>query len=325
MSVAKVFGTEKWLVFVVSLPTANTALRMRVWRGLKALGSAILRDGVYLLPAGRGLRQSLKVFGEEIRHAGGDAFLLNVSTSASEARQDFRAMFDRGEDYRRLSEGALAFREDFRALDAAAARRRLKQLRREMEGIAVVDYFPGLAKLDAEELLAQVENDYMASLTPGEPRGGNGAVQLRNRADFQARLWATRRHLWVDRMASAWLIRRSIDPEARFIWLEKPEDCPPEAVGFDFDGAQFTHVGGKVTFEALLASFALDADPSLCRLGTLVHCLDVGGIPVAEAAGVEMLLNGARQDCADDDELLVEAGRIFDRLYRHYRQEDTHE
>jgi len=178
-----------------------------------------------------------------------------------------------------------------------------------------LDYFPSRGKAEADAMLAEAETLFLASLTPGEPHGGPGSVAPCDTAAYQGRLWATRHHLWVDRMASAWLIRRFIDRDARFLWLEKPEHCPPEALGFDFDGAAFTHVGARVTFEVLLASFGLESDPALAKLGALVHCLDVGGLPVAEAAGVEMVLGGARQRCADDDALLAEASTVFDSLY----------
>ena len=123
------------------------------------------------------------------------------------------------------------------------------------------------------------------------------------------------RSLWIDRLASAWLIRRFIDRSARFVWLERPRDCPPRAVGFDFDGAEFTHLGNRVTFEVLTESFALAADPALGRIGAIVHYLDVGGIPVAEADGVRTILQGARNRLSDDDKLFAEAQKIFDSLY----------
>jgi hypothetical protein len=97
-------------------------------------------------------------------------------------------------------------------------------------------------------------------------------------------LWATRRRPWVDRLASAWLIQRFIDPEARFLWLAAPEDCPATAVGFDFDGAPFSHVGTLVTFEVLVRRFALEAViPD--SLGRLIHFLDVGGVPPRRRRG----------------------------------------
>jgi hypothetical protein len=119
-------------------------------------------------------------------------------------------------------------------------------------------------------------------------------------------------------LASAWLIKRFIDPRAKFLWLKRPQDCPKRAVGFDFDGAQFTHVGAKVTFEVLLVSFGVNGDSALERIGTLIHYLDVGGVPVPEAAGLEALLRGARIARTDDDALTADAGRLFDLLYAGY-------
>jgi hypothetical protein len=116
-------------------------------------------------------------------------------------------------------------------------------------------------------------------------------------------------------LASAWLIRRFIDPDARILWLDKPADCPEDALGFDFDGATFTHVGSRVTFEVLAASFDLEHDPGVEKIGTLIHYLDVGGVPVAEAAGFEAILRGARATFTDDDELLREAEKLFNLLY----------
>ena len=146
-----------------------------------------------------------------------------------------------------------------------------------------------------------------------------GRIPRLHRKDYRSRTWATRARPWVDRLASAWLIKRFIDPKARIVWLKDPKRCPRNALGFDFDGATFTHVGARVTFENLLASFSLEDDKALLRLGALVHYLDVGGVPVAEASGVESLLKGARESIADDNKLLNEASRIFNHLYNAYQ------
>ncbi len=119
-------------------------------------------------------------------------------------------------------------------------------------------------------------------------------------------------------MASAWLIRRFIDPDAHFLWLETPSDCPSDALGFDFDGAAFTHIANRVTFEVLLASFGLDLDRGLQRLGMMVHALDVGGAFVPEAHGFESMMAGARQRAIDDDQLLAEISMALDSLYAHF-------
>lgn len=319
------FSTDKWLALVVSLPAANATLRMRVWRAMKGLGCAVLRDGVYLLPAGRGLRQALRMHAEDIKQNGGSAYLLNVSHPSTEEKIDFQALFDRSEDYLKLMARVTEFRASIGSIDAAAGRRQLKALARDFEALVALDYFPGRGKVETDALLSETETQFLASLSAGEPEAMPGSIVRRDAAVYQGRQWATRRHLWVDRMASAWLIRRFIDGKADFLWLERLADCPKEALGFDFDGAEFTHVGQRVTFEVLVSSFGFESDPALARLAALIHYLDVGGMPVAEATGVEMVLNGARQRCADDDELLAEALHIFDSLYKNYRLETAYE
>ena len=140
-------------------------------------------------------------------------------------------------------------------------------------------------------------------------------------AAYRGRTWATRRRLWVDRVASAWLIRRFIDPDAKFRWLAKPSDCPKSALGFDFDGATFTHVDDRVTFQALMASFGLDDDGALARLRTIVQALDVGGEAVPEAVAFEAVMAGACERISDDDALLAEMSNVLDSLYAHFERQ----
>jgi hypothetical protein len=119
-------------------------------------------------------------------------------------------------------------------------------------------------------------------------------------------------------VCSAWLIRRFIDPNAKFIWLKNMKNTPKRALGFDFDGAEFSHVDSKVTFEVLLTSFALDSDVALARFGSLVHFLDVGGIPVAEAPGFAAIVAGVRSLQTDDQALLNSMTPVLDSLYRSF-------
>jgi len=155
-------------------------------------------------------------------------------------------------------------------------------------------------------------------LSPGEPHAAAGRIRYVDSTKYRGRTWATRARPWADRLASAWLIRRYIDPQAKFLWLKSPKDCPKRAVGFDFDGAEFTHVGTKVTYEVLLASFGLEGDTALVRIGALIHYLDVGGVPVPEAVGVEAMLRGANGLFVDDESLVTEAAKLFEFLYVHY-------
>ncbi|MDQ1363507.1 MAG: hypothetical protein QG652_1368 [Pseudomonadota bacterium] len=174
-------------------------------------------------------------------------------------------------------------------------------------------------------LLDKLDQNISARLSPGEPDARPGRIPLLDITQFTHRIWATRKRPWVDRLASAWLIHRFIDPNATFIWLESPALCPADALGFDFDGAAFTHVetatGTLVTFETLAASFCLEKDLSIKQLANIVHVLDAGGLPVAEAAGLERLLQGMYNRISDDDALLAAAETLFNDLYSSYQQE----
>ena len=177
------------------------------------------------------------------------------------------------------------------------------------------NFFPGPAAEQLEQAFGDAEAALAAQAGDDEPQARPGAVARKDKAQYQGRLWATRAHLWVDRVASAWLIRRFIDPLARFGWLHTPGECPETAIGFDFDGAEFSHVGARVTFEVLLASFGLHQDQALVRLGNIVHVLDVGGAPVPEAAGLAAIIAGYRARNLEDDALLAEASGVLDAPY----------
>lgn len=304
-----------WVLLVISLPTENATTRMRIWRALKGMGCAALRDGVYLLPHSDEDRQNFAQLAEEVIDSGGNAHLLEVPHTDVKQSETFALLFDRTDDYAKLLEEMENLKLSMTILEIPAMRRALKALRRNFEFVAAIDYFPGAARQQVAEALEKLENALLARMSPGEPRPVAGEIKRLDRKDFQRKLWATRKRPWIDRLASAWLIRFFIDPKARFLWLEKPADCPPDAIGFDFDGATFTHIGSRVTFEVLLASFGLEEECGLARFAALIHYLDAGGIPVPEAGGLEAMITGARMRCSGDDELLAEVCRTFDCIY----------
>ncbi len=308
----------QWLLLIVSLPTISATARMRIWRALKALGCGALRDGAYLLPNQRAHQQSLQELSDETVREGGSAWLLHVLAQSGSESDSYRALFDRSGDYAELLTAVAQARGTLSGSGTQDINRLLRKLRRDYEAIRAIDYFPNDASAQAEAAWMDFVHVAETMLAPGEPQVVEAAIARLDAKDYQGRLWATRSHLWVDRVACAWLIRRFIDSKARFIWLDTPADCPPEALGFDFDGAQFTHVGDRVSFEVLLASFGLEQDRGLLRLGAMVHALDVGGVAVPEASGFEAMLAGARQRVADDDQLLAEIGLVLDSLYLHF-------
>lgn len=311
-----------WSMLVISLPGRSATPRMRVWRALKVLGAAVLRDGVYLLPYSESASRSLQQQAEAVMASGGDAHVFTFNSTEPSQTEHFRGLFDRTGDYAQLAGAIRKLKPTLTRKRATSVARQLRQLRREFETVATTDHFPGPAKEQVQHLLSEAEASLTTLLSPDEPRPAARAIRRLDKRDYQQRIWATRARPWIDRLASAWLIRRFIDPKARFVWLKNSRKCPAKALGFDFDNATFTHVGARVTFEVLLASFDLEKDAALLRLGSLVHYLDVGGVPVAEAPGLEMILKGARQQYDDDDKLLKEASKAFDFLYASYSSEE---
>jgi hypothetical protein len=303
-----------WALLILTLPAHPNAVRLRVWRNLKTLGCAALRDGAYLLPEEQGAL--LEPLAREVREHGGSATVLALGPRDEGQAQELRALFDRSAAYAEWRPGAAALRAQLDTLAEAEARRRWRGLSESLQALRRIDFYPGPASEQAQAELAALRQALEARFSAGEPaaQAGEGIVRL-ERQRFQGRRWATRARPWVDRLACAWLIRRFIDPRAEFVWLADPAQAPRGVLGFDYDGARFTHQGGRVSFEVLAASFGLDADARLQRLGALVHLLDVGGIPVQEAAGVEAVLAGLRALHTDDDQLVAAAAAVFDALY----------
>ena len=302
-----------WSTLIMTLPTQPNAVRLRVWRNLKALGCAALRDGAYLLPQEHAAL--LAPIAAEVREHGGTAMVLSLAPTDDTQRQEIEALFDRSEAYAEWRDAATALSAELPQLSETEARRRLRGVADALQALHRIDYYPGSAAAQADADLARLRHALEAQLSPGEPvaQSDHGIARLHT-ADFQGRRWATRQRPWVDRLASAWLIRRFIDPAAQFVWLHDPAAAPADVLGFDFDGARFTHVGALVTFEVLMASFGLEHDARLQRLARAVHYLDAGGIPVPEAAGLEAVLAGLRELHPHDDLLVQAAGQVFDAL-----------
>ncbi len=306
---------SKWLVCVASLPMDDPASRMRVLRTLESMGCAVLREGVYLLPDTPVNRQGLQRLSEHMSRINGSAHILQATNFDAEQGQAFRSLFDRGKKYEELIKAVKGLRAGFGISEPSAIARVLNKQRREFEAISALDFFDSPVKKQAAEVLRDTEDEVRKKMFPDTPKSGR--LTQTGRYYFK-RVWASRKPLLADRLASAWLIRRFIDPEASLMWMEKTQQCPSTAVGFGFEGATFFNSKDKVTFQELLAKFSLDNNETLTRIGALVHYLDTGGSPVAEAAGVETLIEGARRRCNSDEELFAESEKTFDLLYEAY-------
>jgi hypothetical protein len=299
-----------WCSLITSLPTENATVRMRVWRSLKASGAAVLRDGVYLMPDREACRETLEPIAVEVRTCGGTAWVLRIEEPDD---GNFVGLFDRSGEYSTLLADIAKARDELSAETVQDVLKQTRKLRKAFAALSTIDFFPGEAQRQTETAMSELELSVVRVQSPDEPHSVKGTIPVLVISDYQGRSWATRLRPWVDRLACAWLIRRFIDPQARLLWLSSSSDCPSDALGFDFDGATFSHMDGRVTFEVLLASFNLELT-ALKRMGALVHFLDVGGIQPPEAVGIESVLAGLRDTHTDDDQLLAAASVVFDSL-----------
>lgn len=309
---------KNWLALILSLPTANATERMRAWRALKASGAAVLRDGAYLLPDTNVCREVLASVERDILSINGTAYILPVVDPQGER---FIELFNRSDDYSKLLVEIEECRGQLNPENALATTKQIRKLRKTYDQLSSIDYFPGKPKEQIDSALQELETAVSRALSADEPHSRDEPITALNRFDYQGRVWATRKRPWVDRLACAWLIRRFIDPQAQILWLDTPHDCPADALGFDFDGATFSHVGNRATFETLQASFELQ-ELGLHRIAALVHYLDIGGIQPLEAAGIERVLAGLRETITHDDHLLAAASAIFDGLLAEFAKEE---
>jgi len=305
---------ESFNTLVLSLPTRNSTLRMRLWRALKETGCGVLRDGVYVLPAAADTNGLTKLE-SDIRSHGGFAMTAALTPRTTAQLTDIRKLFDRSAEYGALANRISTAKVTLPRLGSRRGQTAIQRLERAVQKLSRIDFFAGEAKHQADAALVDLKGAYRAMYAGGEPRSSKRGLRQIDSARYQKRVWATRKAPWVDRLASGWLIKRFIDREAKFAWIARPSECPKGAVGFDFDGAEFTHVKNRVTFEVLAASFGLENDPGLTVIGAAVHFLDVGGIPAPDAKGLETMLKGAREKARSDDALLAEAMRVLDLMY----------
>ena len=306
---------NRWLAFVTNLPTDDPASRMRVMRMLESLGSAVLREGVFLLPDNPATRQSLTRLTEHVARLNGTSHLLLVTAQDDAQNLRFLSMFDRAQEYEALIQNVQSLRTGFGISDPSSISRVLAKQRRDFEEISALDFFPSPIQEQALETMRNAEREVLALMFPDAPK----TVTAQSTAsEFHKRTWATRTPLWTDRLASAWLIRRFIDTEARFLWLDKSQECPPAAIGFGFEGGTFSNSKSQVTFEGLLESFGLQQNAALMKVAAMIRHLDGTGPAVSEAAGVETLLEGARRRSGSEDGLLSECEKTFDLLFEAY-------
>lgn len=313
-----------WLLLVYQLPVSPSNARVKTWRRLQKVGALAVRNSVYVLPNSAQAREDLEWIKAEIVSMKGQATLFAAdgvdSLSGEEIVAAFRAARQQEfEAIRREASRLPAASRRTRTVQPAR-RRRLERaarlLRERWSETAVIDFFGAPGRDEAAAAVEEVEQQLVGTLSSAA--GGSQAGDVLKPEGFRDRVWATRPRPGIDRLASAWLIRRFIDPRAEFRFA-KELDLAADAVPFDMFGAEFSHQGDNCTFETLAERFGI-ASPAVEWLGRIVHDLDLKderyGVP--EAAAIGRLVDGLRQVYQDDTALLEHGVTMFEALYRSF-------
>src|SRR5437870_8700659 len=304
-------ATGRWLLLFHQIPPKPDYFRVKVWRRLQRIGAVPVKNSVWVLPYNDQAVEDFRWLLQEIVDGGGEGSVCRGGFVDGLRDRDVAALFRqaRGADY------AAAVR-DAKSLARAPAPGEVARLDRRVAEVAAIDFFGAPGRSAAERAVGR-----LAARAGGRGRERPSArAPVPPRAGRRGRTWVTRRGVFVDRIASAWLIKRFIDPEARFKFVA-PEGYVPRKgeLRFDMFEAEYTHEGDRCTFETLLRRLRL-RDPALRAIAEIVHDIDCKDAKFGrgEAAGVERLLGGIARESATDATRLRRGAVVFDNLYQSF-------
>ena len=313
-----------WLLLAHQLPPKPAYFRVKIWRRLQDLGSVAIKASLYALPSNTETREDFQWLLREIQEGGGEATLFEARLVDGLTDQEVRALFDkaRDADYEALAVEARSLAEMV-ASDPEQWRVRIPEFRpllaklhRRLTEVVEIDFFGANGRDAVEGLLAGIESRLTEAVETENKEETMPAEQERP----HSRTWVTRRGVHVDRIASAWLIRRFIDPEARFKFVSDKGYVPePGEIRFDMFEAEYTHEGDHCTFEVLLARLC-QPEPALQAIAEIVHDIDLkdGKFGREEAAGIKTLIAGIAATTDDDNRRLERGATVFEDLYKYF-------
>lgn len=304
---------RNWLLLLYALPARRGSSRVSLWRQLKKSGAIALKSSTYVLPNQPAHRERFQWLAQQVRDSGGDATLIHATDIEGLPDEEIVRMFNaaRAEDYAALIAELIKFTAANKRKPTANFAGELERFAARLEEIRQVDFFDSPKAQDARMSLEQARALHTKQArTP---------VKL-SAKKFVGRTWLTRPRPEIDRVGSAWLIRRFIDPKARFVFASDPKKHP-EALPYDMATVEFSHHGDDCTFETLMKRFALD-DPALRQIAEMVHAADIddGKFARTEAIGIDRVLKGWGRLGLSDAALLEKGGECFDALHEFLRK-----
>ena len=316
-----------WLIFFYSVPSRPVSNRMKVWRKLNKAGAIQLKGAVYILPFTDGHYELLQWLVSEITEMKGEAAFVRVAEMDTMKDAEIIALFSRqrAADYALVGKALDDLERRLGSIQNGARAQHIKRisaqfsrLRRDFDDIQKIDFFSAREGASADERIRRLNSELKVL---SGVKGGKEAPTVfapKNAGDYKGKVWVTRKRPFIDRMASAWLIRRFIDGNAVFDFMDEKDmdNIGKGVVTFDVREGEFTHVGDLCTFEALVKSFGLK-DKTLKKIAEIVHDLDTKDekYKSAEAKGVEDILTGIRKTAADDRDALEKGMQVFEMLF----------
>ena len=307
----------RWLLLIHQIPPKPAYFRVKIWRRLQAMGAVPIKNSVYVAPRTDEAQEDFEWLLREIIKGGGDASICEARFVEGLEDEQVEALFTaaRESDYRQVADEARAVAERGVSGDARAqADADVIRLRRRLAAVDGIDFFGAPGREIATSLVDDLERRLEAPAATGS--------RAMRRDDLRGRTWVTRKGVHIDRIGSAWLVRRFVDPHARFKFVPA-RDYEPDAdeVRFDMFQAEFTHEGDLCTFEVLASRLGLD-DPALRPIAEIVHDIDLKDDKFgrSEAPGIDRLVAGLAMAHRDDDARLARGAAVFDDLYEYFRR-----
>jgi hypothetical protein len=316
---------DRWLLLIHQLPAKPAYFRVKIWRRLQSLGAAAVKNAVYALPANEQTQEDFEWLLKEIVAGGGEAMVCEARLIDGLSDQEVRTLFNaaRDDDYEALAKEARLLAEtlaaEMTAAQRAEARAKLAKLKARAQEIVAIDFYGANSRETVDGLLAMLDATLREDPTMEPPQ--TEKTSLGTEA-LKRRLWVTRQGVHVDRIASAWLIRRFIDPDARFKFVRGKDYAPLAGeLRFDMFEAEFTHEGDRCTFEVLLSRSGLE-DPALRAISEIVHDIDLkdGKFAREETSGIAHLITGLTMANKSDDDRMSRGAAVFDDLYEYFRK-----
>jgi hypothetical protein len=310
-----------WLLLIHQVPNSPAYLRVKMWRRLQKIGAVAVKNAVYVLPRSDQSSEDFHWVAREILEAGGDASVCEATFIEGITNNELIALFQaaRDSDYGELLQEIREVNDELQTVEksgeawASGMASRISRLRQRLTEIQTVDFFSAPRGKPAESLLANIEaKTRKAPMRRGQQQEGT----------YSGRTWVTRKGVHVDRIASAWLIRRFIDESARFKFVAakgyKPE---PNEVRFDMFDAEFTHEGDLCTFEVLMARLNI-VDRALGRIAEIIHDIDLkeSKFDRPETAGIALIVNAICTKHKEDPDRIERGTILLDDLYEFFKR-----